>query len=266
MDAAARYAIDDGGLTGCAGLAPPYALAVTMDPRPPQDDDATGSSAEALPEPVTEAGPAPLPWEHTVGDAPSTATDPQVVDEGAEVSWASPDDESRDVPGVPGLIYAGVVRRTVAWLVDLFLIAVLSLMILGILIALIVGTPEEGDTTLSVVTWVGIAIIAAVYFIVFWTGGKRATPGMRALSLQVGNVETGTTLTPDQAAIRVAALGIVVWPLIAVPAIGVVGGFALFVWPLVLLVSTALNDRRRGIHDRIAGTAMVQPGGAKSSS
>ena len=111
----------------------------------------------------------------------------------------------------------------------------------------------------------GIAVIAAVYFIVFWTGGKRATPGMRALSLQIGNVESGTTLTPDQAAIRVAALGIVVWPLIAVPAIGVVGGFALFVWPLVLLVSTVLNDRRRGIHDRIAGTAMVQPGGAKSS-
>ena len=192
--------------------------------------------------------------------------DPQVVDEAAEVSWDQPDDESRDVPGAPGLIYAGVVRRTVAWLVDMFLIAVLSLVILGVLIALIVGTPDPGDTTLSTVTWVGIAVIAAVYFIVFWTGGKRATPGMRALSLQIGNIETGTTLTPDQAAIRVAALGIVMWPLIAVPAIGVVGGFALFVWPVVLLVSTALNDRRRGIHDRIARTAMVQPGGAKSSS
>ena len=92
------------------------------------------------------------------------------------------------------------------------------------------------------------------------------SPGMRALGLQIGNVETGATLTPDQAAIRVAALGIVMWPLIAVPTIGVVGGFALFVWPIVLLVSTALNDRRRGIHDRISGTAMVQPGGAKSSS
>ena len=210
--------------------------------------------------------PAPLPWEHPVGDAPSSATEPQGVDEQAEVSWAPPDGESRDVPGAPGLIYAGVVRRTVAWLVDMFLIAVLSLVILGVLIALIVGTPETGDTTLSTVAWVGIAVIAAVYFIVFWTGGKRATPGMRALSLQIGNVETGTTLTPDQAAIRVAALGIVMWPLIAVPAIGVVGGFALLVWPLVLLVSTALNDRRRGIHDRIAGTALVQPGGAKSSS
>jgi uncharacterized RDD family membrane protein YckC len=238
-----------------------------MDPRPPEDDDASASPDEApSPEPVIDARPAPLPWEHMVGDARSTAPEAQVVDDEAEVSWAPSEAESRDVPGAPGLIYAGVLRRTAAWLVDMFLIAVLSIVILLVLIALIVGTPEPGDTALSTVAWVGIAVIAAVYFIVFWTGAKRATPGMRVLTLQVGNVGTGATLTPDQAAIRVAALGIVMWPLIAVPAIGVVGGFALFVWPLVLLVSTALNGRRRGIHDRIAGTAMVQPGGAKSPS
>ena len=192
--------------------------------------------------------------------------EPQDVDEEAEVSWAPPEDDPRDVPGAPGLIYAGALPRTVAWLVDVILIAVLSFVILGVLIALIVGAPEQGDTTLSTVTWVGIAVIAAVYFIVCWTGRRRATPGMRALGLQIGNLDTGATLTPDQAAIRVAALGIVMWPLIAVPAIGVVGGFALLVWPFVLLVSTAMNVRRRGIHDRIARTAVVQPGGAKSSS
>jgi uncharacterized RDD family membrane protein YckC len=237
-----------------------------MEQRPPEDDDATASPGLPPPEPVTKAPPAPLPWEHTVRDAPSISPEALEVDVGAEVSWAPPDEESRDVPGAPGLIYAGVLPRTVAWLIDLFLIAVLSFVILATLIALIVGTPEPGDTNLSTVAWVGIAVIAAVYFIVFWTGGKRATPGMRALSLQIGNVQTGATLTPDQAAIRVAALGIVMWPLIAVPVIGVVGGFALIVWPLVLLVSTALNDRRRGIHDRIAGTAMVQPGVVKPSS
>jgi uncharacterized RDD family membrane protein YckC len=237
-----------------------------MEQRPPEDDDASGIPEQASPEPVTEASPAPMPWEHPVRDAASMSPEALEVDGGAEVSWAPPDERSRDVPGAPGLIYAGVLPRTVAWLVDLFLIAVLSFVILAILIALIVGTPEPGDTTLSTVAWVGIAVIAAVYFIVFWTGGKRATPGMRALSLQIGNVETGAPLTPDQAAIRVAALGIVMWPLIAVPVIGVVGGFALIVWPVVLLVSTALNDRRRGIHDRIARTAMVQPGVVKASS
>ena len=247
------------------GVGPPYALAVTMDQRPPEDDDATGSHGETPLEPVPDARPAPLPWEHTVGAAPSVTLEPQDVDQAAEVPWAQGEDHTRDVPGAPGLIYAGVLPRSLAWFVDGFVIALLSLVILGVLIALIVGMPEQGDTTLSTITWVGIAVIAAVYFIVFWTGRKRATPGMRLLSLQVGNVETGATLTPDQAAIRVAALGIVIWPLVAVPTIGVVGGFALFVWPLVLLASTGLNTRRRGIHDRIAGTAVVQPGGAPSS-
>ena len=110
--------------------------------------------------------------------------------------WTQAEDHTRDVPGAPGLIYAGVLPRSLAWFVDGFVIALLSLVILGVLIALIVGTPEQGDTTLSTITWVGIAVIAAVYFIVFWTGRKRATPGMRLLSLQVGNVETGATLTP----------------------------------------------------------------------
>jgi uncharacterized RDD family membrane protein YckC len=239
---------------------------VTTEQRPPEDDDATERPEEAPREPVTDARPAPMPWEHAVADEPTVSLEPQSADDEAEIRWDAPVDEARNVPGAPGLIYAGVLPRTVAWLLDLFLIAVLSLVILGVLIALIIGTPDRGDTTLSTITWVGIAVIAAVYFIAFWTGAKRATPGMRVLSLQVGNVETGATLTPDQAAIRVAALGIVMWPLIAVPVIGVVGGFALIVWPPVLLVSTALNDRRRGIHDRIAGTAMVQPSGAKSSS
>ena len=169
------------------GVGPPYALAVTMDQRPPEDDDATGSPGEAPPELVTDAPPAPLPWEHTVEAAPSTL-EPQDVDQAAEVPWTQAEDHARDVPGAPGLIYAGVLPRSLAWFVDGFIIAVLSLVILGVLIALIVGTPEQGDTTLSTITWVGIAVIAAVYFIVFWTGRKRATPGMRLLSLQVGNV------------------------------------------------------------------------------
>jgi LPXTG-motif cell wall-anchored protein len=249
-----------------------------MEPQPPPDDIAPASAGDAFPANVpsadvppadaivTDARPAPMPWEQSLGAAPSITPEPQVVGGEAVVSWAPPEDHARDVPGAPGLVYAGTLPRTLAWIVDLFIIGVLSLVILGVLITLIIGSPETGDTTLSIVTWVGIAVIAAVYFIVFWTGGKRATPGMRALRLQIGIVETGATLTPDQAAIRVAALGIVLWPIIAVPTIGVVGGLALFVWPIVLLVSTALNERRRGIHDRISGSAIVQPGGAKSQS
>ena len=40
-------------------------------------------------------------------------------------------------------------------------------------------------------------------------------------------------------------------------------GTVLLVWPGVLLVSTAANARRRGIHDRVAWSAVVTPGGTR---
>ena len=81
MDAAARYPPVGVRFTALCGVGPPYALAVTMDQRPPEDDDATGSPGEAPPEPVTDARPAPLPWEHTVEAAPSVTLEPQDVDQ-----------------------------------------------------------------------------------------------------------------------------------------------------------------------------------------
>jgi uncharacterized RDD family membrane protein YckC len=103
-------------------------------------------------------------------------------------------------------------------------------------------------------------VIATVYFMGFWTGPRRATPGMRLVKLQIGFVATGEPLTVRQAALRVVALGIPLSPLIAVPQIGLISGTALLVWPVVLLVSTAANARRRGIHDRVAWSAVVTPG------
>jgi len=165
------------------------------------------------------------------------------------------------VPGVPGLIFAGVIPRSVAWFVDLVLIAIVSLVVLTVLIAIIVGSPQQNDTALSVIAWIGIAVIAGVYFIGFWTGPRRATPGMRLLKLQVGFVATGQPLTTRQAVVRVAALGIPVWPLVAIPVLSVVSGVALTVWPVILLVSTAVSARRRGLHDRVAWSAVVMPSG-----
>jgi len=106
-----------------------------MEPQPPAEDTATGSPGEAPSEPVTDARPAPLPWEHTVEAAPIVTIEPQDVDQAAEVPWIQAEDHARDVPGAPGLIYAGVLPRSLAWFVDGFIIAVLSLVILGVLIA-----------------------------------------------------------------------------------------------------------------------------------
>jgi uncharacterized RDD family membrane protein YckC len=176
--------------------------------------------------------------------------------------WGDPGvPQKRRVPGVPGLIFAGVIPRSVAWFVDLFLIALVSLVVLISLIAIIVGRPQQSDTTLSLIAWIGVTVIAGVYFIGFWTGPRRATPGMRLLKLQVGFVATGQPLTTRQALLRVAALGIPIWPLVAIPVISVVSGVALTVWPIILLVSTAVSARRRGLHDRVAWSAVVMPAG-----
>jgi uncharacterized RDD family membrane protein YckC len=218
-----------------------------MEPRPPDAEELPGRPEAATEFPAEAPAEAPLPE--------VAAQEPQPA-----VFWGDPGvPQKRRVPGVPGLIFAGVIPRSVAWFVDLFLIAVVSLVVLTALIAIVIGGARESDTALGVIAWIGIAVIAAVYFIGFWTGTRRATPGMRLLKLQVGFVATGQPLTARQAFLRVAALGIPIWPLIAIPAISVVSAVALTVWPILLLVSTAVSARRRGLHDRVAWSAVVMP-------
>ena len=227
---------------------------------------------------MTEVGPGPQqPSGDRAGPGADDVTQPlvepaarsaeaELAQPAPSASWiASGLPRKRLVPGGRGLIYAGVIPRTIAWFLDGFLIGLTSLMVLGILIAVIVGSPQQGDAALSVIAWIGISVIATVYFMGFWTGPRRATPGMRLLKLQIGFVATGEPLTGRQAALRVVALGIPLWPLIAVPQIGVVSAAALLVWPVVLLVSTAMNARRRGIHDRAAWSAVVTPGGTRQT-
>jgi uncharacterized RDD family membrane protein YckC len=229
-------------------------------------------STEPQPEPSPQ--PVPMPWERPA-TASAPATLPSGIDEpvdpekdggpAPEVFWAPPPSpKRREVEGAPGLVYAGVIPRTIAWLVDGLLVGFLSLVVIGILITIIVGSPEPGDTALSFVAWVGIAVITAAYLLAAWLGQGRATVGMRLLSLRIGAVANGAPLTLRQAIVRVALLGIVLWPLVAIPTIGVVGAAAFLVWPFVLLISAIVHPKRQGIHDRVAGTAIVGPAEASS--
>ena len=98
-----------------------------MEPRPPEIED--------LPK-----RPEPL-------EADNEEPEPARV-----VSWVAPGlPRKRLVPGARGLIYAGVIPRAIAWLLDSVLIALTSLVVLGILIVLIVGSPQQGDPALSVI-------------------------------------------------------------------------------------------------------------------
>ncbi|MEI7742384.1 MAG: RDD family protein, partial [Chloroflexota bacterium] len=172
---------------------------------------------------------------------------------------------------VPGsLKFAGVLPRLLAYWLDGFLVSIASLLV-GLVIAAVVGLPNlfatDGSSLaalsstsalINVVLELGLTFL---YFVGFWTSAGRATPGMRLFHIQIGQAADGRALTVSQAALRWVALGTPISALAIVPVIGGLSGLISVVWSLVLFVSTATSDSRRGVHDNIAGTALVAPVG-----
>jgi uncharacterized RDD family membrane protein YckC len=191
------------------------------------------------------------------------------------MAWAPPTPAG---PGAAALEYASTPARFVAYLVDGFVLSIVALALtFGAMaagldpynLATLSQSPGGFDVTLgtggSALALVVIGIIStaisAAYFILLWSGSGRATLGMRLLKLQVGGAADGRTLTRTQAAKRWFAL--TGWVSIAsvVPALATsVSGLAL-VWGLILLVTVVTSPTRQGLHDRFAGSAMVQPAG-----
>jgi uncharacterized RDD family membrane protein YckC len=186
--------------------------------------------------------------------------------------WADPTPAvPASVPGAPGLRYADTASRFVAYLIDSFLI--------GIVASILSAALGYGRTTVSTngaitsvntsvsgaALYVPFALISLAYFVAFWTGGRRAAIGQKIFNIQVGNAANGAGLTPVQAVTRWAALGFPLYLLSIVPAAGGFAGLALFIWWIVLLVTTILSPTKQGLHDRIAGTALVRPLGDSST-
>ena len=135
--------------------------------------------------------------------------------------------------------YAGLISRTVALAIDAvaltigFAIAsgVLNL-ILSLFTAVEVSSP--GAVLGAAVTW---SLVVSGYFVLFWTLVGE-TPGMRLMALRVIN-RAGDPPGFGHALLRL--LGAI---LAAIP---------FFAGYLLILV----DDRRRGLHDMIAGTTVV---------
>jgi uncharacterized RDD family membrane protein YckC len=158
----------------------------------------------------------------------------------------------------PGTLkFGGVLPRVLAYWLDSFLVGIIVALVGGLLGA-IAGSAGFDSLVITTVLSVGTY---ALYFIGFWTGGSRATPGMRLFHLQVGQAVDGRTLTVGQAVIRWVALGYPFTLLSVVPWFALPVSGLLLLWELALLVSTAISPTRQGIHDRIAGSAMVAPEG-----
>ena len=108
-------------------------------------------------------------------------------------------------------------------------------------------------------TVVGLAISGA-YFLYSWTN-QRATIGMKALGLQIGNAPDGATIAMNQAVRRWLALGAVfsiAQLLNPLPLVGLLISIAALAWVIFLLYTTGKSPTKQGWHDVFANTMIVK--------
>ena len=244
----------------------------------PEGNDRPPDSTEPA-ETKQPAPPAPMPWERPQTPPPEQprstiiSAEPVLTEQpgtpGPEVAWAAPPPPSqgREVPGAPGFAFASTPRRLVAWMIDNILVGIAAI-VLASIIAAVANVDLSGRSTMyyAIFTVISVAL-TFVYFVLFWTGARRATPGMRALQLQVGTAFDGRPLEIGQAVLRWALLGYPLSLVALLPATNVTNLVSLagFFWYIALLVSTVISDTKQGIHDRVVRSAIVQPAGLGNS-
>ena len=182
----------------------------------------------------------------------------------------SPDTTRVSTPALPpGLVFADTYTRFAAYFLDgILLSALISIppAVLGLYDYATTYPPEPMPRATFIGTSIFGLAIQAAYFLWFWTGGRRATPGQRAFNVQVGNAFDGQPLTMSQAIARWLALGywinlVILLPFLALAA----ASYALsLIWWLILGISMIVSPTKQGIHDRIARSALVRPAGPTS--
>jgi uncharacterized RDD family membrane protein YckC len=146
----------------------------------------------------------------------------------------------------PPLTYEGLVTRTIAFALDAALINAAAIMV-GLAVGLaasVLGTPDSVDKLLLAIGGVAFAIWSAAYFVTFWSTTGQ-TPGNRLMQIRVCRADDGGVLRPYKAFLRL------IWLVLA--------ALPLFAGLLPILV----DDRRRGLHDMLAGTVVVDAPAAR---
>jgi uncharacterized RDD family membrane protein YckC len=163
----------------------------------------------------------------------------------------------------------GALARLLAYLLDAVIIAIVIYLVALILRALLGPTIRitefEGvprvrvDRLRSVVDVVSATTVAGAYFVVSWVrlGG---TPMQRLFGMHVERVDDGGRLHPRQAIGRWlllgAPFGLISTLLFPTPLLAAILALAIAVWYAVLFITTARDRRKRGLHDRAAGSAV----------
>jgi uncharacterized RDD family membrane protein YckC len=137
--------------------------------------------------------------------------------------------------------YEGLVTRAIAFAIDGAVVNVVAIVVGGV-IALCLSVLSVPDAVTAVLLALGGAAYIAWtigYFVVFWSTTGQ-TPGSRLMRIRVCRADDGGIVRPGTAALRVVYLTLAAIPLFA--------GF------LTILI----DDRRRGVHDMLAGTVVVE--------
>jgi uncharacterized RDD family membrane protein YckC len=140
----------------------------------------------------------------------------------------------------PPRAYVGLVTRALAFALDAAAINAVAILTAGIvtLVLSVVSVPDELSTALAAAAGGTYVLWSVGYFVTFWaTTGQ--TPGSRLLGIAV-QTPSGGRVGPLQALVRFGALTLAAIPLGA--------GFLLILF----------DDRRRGLHDRLAHTVVVE--------
>jgi uncharacterized RDD family membrane protein YckC len=166
----------------------------------------------------------------------------------------------------PGLVFSDTPSRLWAYLLDGFVLSPIYFLVFSLF-----GFDFSNPTLEAMPdrnAWLVGSLVAfalnAAYFVWFWSGGRRATPGQRVFSIQVANAFDGQPLTTTQAVKRYLGMGQWVGILALLPylATAVLSFVLAWAWLVVLLLTSIASPTKQGLHDRFAGSALVRPAAA----
>jgi uncharacterized RDD family membrane protein YckC len=136
--------------------------------------------------------------------------------------------------------YVGIVTRAIAFAADAAVIQFAAIVVAGTG-ALILSVIDPSGDSRKVLAIIGAGVYAAWvigYFVLFWSTTGQ-TPGNRLLEIRVFHPSDSAPPSVGKAFVRLVGLVLAAIPLFA--------GFL----PILL------DDRRRGLHDLLAGTVVV---------
>ncbi len=161
---------------------------------------------------------------------------------------------------------ASTARRVIAYVVDVILLATVSLAVWELVDRMgLASSPVNTPVGIplapaAVVIEILLVSMSGVYFIGLWRAARR-TLGMRLMRLWIGRAEDGIPLTWRQGIVRWLLLeGILSFVSMAArdaDATYVLVSLSTIGWTLVLIVSTIRDPMHRGVHDRWSGSLVV---------